>query len=427
MVFRIIALVKTVTDEPVWIDNAYGYAIYKCGGNYIASDVEKHVDNPDIHGRIQAQQLEELYERLYTEHIRNIQVYVHTGLPKTATTYLQKHVFPYLKDVHYIAKEGENDFFNDYFVKIRFGNHIIIQDEIQQQFLEYVRFVDERKVLISEEALSEPRNNGRHFMPNTMILAKIFPSVNIIFTIRYQIDFIESFYLQDLRVGGCMSIDAFLRYNKKKKTFLEFESTLVPKISVYYLDYRKFIAFYLAMYGSDNVKVMVYERLKEDKEAFISDLCNFIGTEFTNPTRDAVEHRSYSWPAAYCALWLNRLTYSKDGRLGVIVEKPYVEALDSLIERMSNYLGTANMGRYRRFVLKILRVMLNIVRLLMLKISVQNFSNLIDLFVKHTGVGAKGTMIDKEKKQILRNIYNELNKDLDKKYCLNLKTFNYYD
>lgn len=427
LAFGIIDLLKKSKDEWIWIDSAYGYSIYKCGRIYIAPNMEKDISETDIYEHHHSHNLEELYEILYSEHIKNIEVYVHTGLPKTATTYLQNHVFPYLKDVHYIAKDGENEFFNKYFIKIRFGNHIIVQDEIHQQFLEYLKFVDEKKILISEEALSEPRNNGRHFMPNTLILEKIFPSVKIIFTIRYQVDFIESFYLQDLRVGGYMGIDAFLRYNKKMKKFLEFESTLIPKISVYYLDYNKFIDFYIDIYGRNNVKVMIFEHFKKDKKDFINNLCNFIGTNFTNPISKDIEHRSYKWITAYWALWLNRLTYSKDGKLGIIVERPFVKSLDSMIEFLTRKLNTTNMGTYKAFSYKGIRFFLRILRNLLLKITVEYFLILLNQFFIYTRIASNRKIINIEKTEILRKLYNKLNKNLDKKYSLNLREYNYYD
>ena len=427
LTFKIIETLKNSTDEPIQIDDAYGYAINKIGKFYIASDTNENIRKTEIDGYIHSRNLEALYNILYREHIRNIEVYVHTGLPKTATTYLQKNVFPYLKNVHYISKYGDNEFFNKYFLKIRFGNNIIIENEIKQNFLEYLRFVDERKILISEEALSEPRNNGRHFWPNTQILSKIFPSVKIIFTIRYQIDFIESFYLQDLKVGSCLGIDAFLRYSKKEKYFLEFESTLVPKISVFYLDYQKFISLYIELFGKNNVKVMIYEQFKQSKKEFISDLCNFIGTKLITPISEVVEHRSYTRETAYCALWLNRLTYSNDGRLGIIVEKPFVKTLDGMLEFINTQLNKTIIRSHKKYIYKALRVVFRILRKLFFKITVQNISGLIDSFFRHTRIGTNHKIIDKEKTIILKDLYNKMNKDLDEMYSLNLNKFNYYE
>lgn len=426
--FKIIdSLKNTSHHKPLIIDKAYGRSIFQFKSMYIATKKDNHLNMERLDEYDSNVNLDELYEILFQYHINSIEVFIHTGLPKTATTFLQKNIFPNLKGIHYISKYGSNNFFDKFFLKIRFGNHLFICDKIRKQFMEYIRYIDASKILISEESLSEPRNNGRYFQPNTLILKELFSSVKIIYTIRYQIDFLESFYLQDLRVGGCLSIDSFLRYNKRKNKFEELEYTLIPKLSVYYLDYRVFIDYYLKLFGKNNVKVLIYEKLKNDKEEFLREMYLFLGTEYYEPKNNDFEHKSFGHITSYMALALNKLTYREDGKPALFFERPFVEILDAMVADLEKSLQNMNKRFLAKVILRVIIKTMSFLRKLLYKLYINTFLDKIDTLLNTLTLNSKRRVINGEKRKILRTMYNQINRNLDKKYALGLQKYNYYD
>jgi len=169
-----------------------------------------------------------------------MKVVIHLGLHRTGTTFLQKEVFPKLKDVNFTR------------------NYTIVTK------------MERFKInLISNEDLSIcPFDNKFHkgLTPTDRFVVidrikKIFPHASIILGLRDKEEWSRSLYSQYVKSGYRLSYPEFMmRFNITK--FYDFES---------YVDYiRK---------NFDNVFVYYLEDLKKDNYKIVSDICSFIGVD----------------------------------------------------------------------------------------------------------------------------------------------------
>jgi len=142
------------------------------------------------------------------------EIYIHVGLPKTATTFLQKNIFRYCKDIYFVKK-------------LPF----------------FTSNINMNKILISNEALSGSPQSGRSVDRRDKIirrLKKLFPEARIVLGLREKQKWTVSLYRQYVRQGGvCLFEDWF--NNVFDHRFLDFDEyislldSLFPEIYVYQL------------------------------------------------------------------------------------------------------------------------------------------------------------------------------------------------
>lgn len=170
-------------------------------------------------------------------------VVIHVGLPKTGTTFLQKEVFPKL-DINFY--------------------HLSRVDELDLDF----ELENNITNLISYEGLSvDPTDFNSHHCSSQerMEIAKkihlLFPYARIIVGIRDKKDWLNSLYKHyERRTGSLIDFKAFK--NKFDDSFLDFER---------YINFLE--------QNFPEVYVYNFEELKEDYQAFVDNICSFIGVE----------------------------------------------------------------------------------------------------------------------------------------------------
>jgi len=139
-------------------------------------------------------------------------IYIHVGLPKTATTFLQKNVFRHSEELHYVTK---------------------IPFSLKNQTM-----------LISNEAISGSPQAGKSVERRNKIvktLSQMYPKANIIVGIRDKQKWTKSLYKQYVKQGGIHNFDTW--YNKIfDKRHLDFDEylffleSLFPEIYVYHFE-----------------------------------------------------------------------------------------------------------------------------------------------------------------------------------------------
>ena len=160
-------------------------------------------------------------------------IIIHLGLHKTGTTFLQRNVFPFSKEINYIYGD-----------KLR--NLNIVEDKVN---------------VLSGEWLSgtphEPEPVSRRY-ELAYSLSILFPNAKILLVLRNKDDWVNSIYKQYVLSGG----------KEKKKKFVEY---------IFDDGYLKFVEyiFYLKDLFND-VKIMYYEDLKNNPNKFLSDLFSFL-------------------------------------------------------------------------------------------------------------------------------------------------------
>ena len=170
-------------------------------------------------------------------------IIIHVGLHKTATTFLQKEVFPRL-DIDYYLNPQIREFLG---IKTK-GKKILISNE----------------AFSGKPHLSPINSNERMLIANRLHL--LFPIAHIIVGVRNKKDWYNSLFRQYSKATATCNKQTF--DNIFDKGYLDFDS---------YINHLK------SLFPS--VYVYQFETLKEDPKRFVDGICNFIGEptpDFTN-------------------------------------------------------------------------------------------------------------------------------------------------
>ncbi|MFW6134894.1 MAG: sulfotransferase family protein [Elusimicrobiota bacterium] len=166
-------------------------------------------------------------------------LFIHVGLMRTGTTFLQRRVFPKIKNINYNGKPR----------------------------IENVQIKEGMVNLISREGLSagpgrrrviEPLKPKQRFIAADRLKA-IFPDAKIIVGVRDKESWLQSFYRQQLKGGGWMSWEEFMNYCDG------------------WLDFDKYINYLKKLF--DDVYVYRFEDLKANPESVVKGICDFMGVE----------------------------------------------------------------------------------------------------------------------------------------------------
>lgn len=200
-----------------------------------------------------------MLEKPYKTKLESMQnsrdIYIHVGLPKTGTTFLQNHVFPKISDIEVITPN-----------KIGMRNYLL-GINMQQQ----------KPLLISDEHLSTHFYVGTKGLRYTSRydiakrIKKLFPTANIIVVFRNKKKWIKSFYAQ--------YISSIYR---KNISFEKFQRIALEQGLLDFEDYEKFLRDTF-----NNVLVLNHFELIEDPKKFVRKICDFIGTK--SPEFDVVK------------------------------------------------------------------------------------------------------------------------------------------
>ncbi|NOX09282.1 MAG: sulfotransferase [Gammaproteobacteria bacterium] len=231
-------------------------------------------------------------------------LYIHIGYPKTATTWLQRCVFPELDGVSYLHFQDERyGWLNELVQEHDFSFNV---DNLRDKFNNSVQGLGkDNKYVISWESLAgDVFTAGANAESLSRRLKDVFPEASIIITIRNQLDMVESIYRQYIHEGGSLSIN----------DFLDLASPSPVRLAREHFFYDRIVDNYQTLFGVDRVKVLVYEDLKKDKAEFLRQLTGFVGVESNLSRIEArcVSHVNVgmSAPSLFIARILNRLVYS---------------------------------------------------------------------------------------------------------------------
>jgi len=176
-------------------------------------------------------------------------VLIHIGYPKTATTWLQDVFFPSVLNFSFISKRDANRLILN--SNCLAYNPKIIQEEFHKN--------RNRNLLISSETFSTVINSGFNYGYFSAGIAhklkETFPDATVIIFIRRQQSIIPSAYQQYVKSGGTFS---FRRWLYSGEVF-SFERLL----------YDRLIEYYKSLFSDKQVRVYLYEDLKNDNKQFL--------------------------------------------------------------------------------------------------------------------------------------------------------------
>ncbi len=192
-------------------------------------------------------------------------IVIHIGYHKSASTYLQRRIFPRL---------SANFAFLPGYKTHAFGM-LISENFEKDDFLQWLhceiemRYKQHRHALtiLSQEALSGSPHGGAE--PNPFVIAnnlkQAFPRAKILIIIRNQFDYLLSIYTFRVAIKGYESrgLAKFLKEEGRKGLFEK-------------LEYDRLIEHYLSLFGQENILVLPVELLKTSPELFHGKLATFL-------------------------------------------------------------------------------------------------------------------------------------------------------
>lgn len=327
-------------------------------------------------------------------------IYLHLGMPKTGTTFLQARCFPYLDRIRYRDKE-----IMDLLDRVIYTNPTFL--DLKRTKDEADRILEktgDESLLISHERLfGNMLINYHDNLYITRCLKMLFPEAKVIIVIRRQDDLVESIYKQSLQSYYHQRTNSFLNYRNNR-----FEDSCDlpgwPNIDIKQLNLRRYVQNYVEHFGRDNVAILPYELLTHDQRAFLEKLAAAINVEPFYPANNYQENRSYSWLSCRIALALNRFVRVEgDGSrlLRFIPNKPFSSFLKNKPSETGFY-----------------KMLSAINRRLTLRHFLQNGVDRI--------IYIKGNLISAKKRELILSFHTESNRTLDEEFDLDLKRFGYY-
>lgn len=200
-------------------------------------------------------------------------LFVHVGLHKTATTYLQVDVFPHLSGVNYI--NGNDSALLSWKRRMYMQDPLIF--DVEQARNTILSHMEGDNNLLSTEALSgSPMGQ---YLGRDLILQKLkamFPEARIILGIRAQPDIIWSLYKNYVRKGGTCRLDQMVDpYGAVVgRDFIDLDT----------YKYGPYLDRISSLFGRENLHIVVFEQLAMDRDGLLRGLSDFLGAEIEGAT-----------------------------------------------------------------------------------------------------------------------------------------------
>jgi len=244
-----------------------------------------------------------------------MKIVLYVGLPKTATTFFQTHLFPKL--------DRSKIIYNPDSLMRTVGSMLLCEkdptidqlNELHQDLLDLETKNQGKTLLIVNEHMCyrEWSPDPQSGVPRTKIM---FPKATIILTLRYQPDWLLSMYRHYMDVGGCLKIADFLNYDNKfnrdcsKYDFREGSHPIVS-IDIFRANWAVLAQLFIGLYGEDRVNILFFEDFIRDKPAYTDALCEIIGIEGVLPNIDFNSSSNKGRSAFACSLLYTQCKFTQ--------------------------------------------------------------------------------------------------------------------
>ncbi|RMH18050.1 MAG: sulfotransferase [Acidobacteria bacterium] len=340
------------------------------------------------------------------------ELYLHVGMPKTGTTFLQRHCFPHLAGMRYAHSAnyrriplagGPPGDLVELCDRLIFSHPTFFDPRAAERWRDRLLADAGGKILISRERLFGNMTGGfRDHREITRRLARLFPDARIVVVVRRQDDLLESLYRQSLQAYYYYSVDDFLTFRRGRFASPPARTGEV-NLDVGDFDLEAYVDGYLERFGGDRVLVLPYELLRREPRAFLERLYAFLGVEPYVPSSFPEVHRSYSFASCCLALALNRFVRLPGRQLGLrpIPERPF-----------AGLLAERPVGDRRQALLAALDRRLSLRWLL---------QHVVDRLLPW-----RGRLIGERKRRLILARHRRSNRRLDRRLDLGLEGYGYY-
>jgi len=335
----------------------------------------------------------------------NKQVYIHPGLPKSASTFLQDNVFGRIPDCYFPHRNPESPLKKIVRTILR-KNYMFIDINEERRVLEnFYMNRNESKFLLSWETFcgSFSLNLADHEQ-RLNITKKLFPNAKILLVLRRQDDFIESWYAQYIKKG--LVQDVFDYLNLKNGKFGDYRPIYEagPNIDIKSLNWYSLVKNYEQLFGRENLLVIPYELLRKDRDAFLSRLYKFFECDWVKPDSQVAVNRRYSKISYMIANILNRIVRYPFNSGGFIDKNRIISNLQK-IQRIKCFRRTSRVGI---FILK--------------KTTVRN---ILEKWIDNTYY-LRGKLVKTSIKKSILKRHEHSNRMLSEEYSLSLEDHGYF-
>ncbi len=221
--------------------------------------------------------------------------FIHIGMPRTGTTFLQKKVFPNIDNHHFYNIE--------YTYYSRAFQRMIYADDTLYNPAEFKKAIDELKgdkIILSNELLVG-QSLFMHYGNRSQIarrLQEAMPNATIVLYIRNQLDILKSLYLISVNWKETKSLEDFIWFPGRELTLDDYHDKNIDDLSshLYYNTheshehvegylYKPLIDLYKSLFPK--VEIVLYEDFATEPKTVLNQLEKLFGQEFNNEVRSA--------------------------------------------------------------------------------------------------------------------------------------------
>ena len=230
---------------------------------------------------------------------------IHIGMPRTASTFLQREYFPHVSDFEFYGVDRTQ--YSDVFQKILYQDDSCFNvEEIRAE----LKPITEKNAILSNELFVgqslylHSTNRSR----TARRLKQFFPNAEIVLMLRNQVSLLESLYSIGIYSGMTLDPEGFIRFsdipssldNPSYPTFEEAETT-----EGYY--FSNLVELYKALFL--NVHVLLFEDFKSGPAPFAQTLSQRLNLK-TSPIKNPEKRVNKSLSARQIKL-IRRLNFYK--------------------------------------------------------------------------------------------------------------------
>lgn len=201
-------------------------------------------------------------------------VVIHVGFRKTATTWLQEILFPQLS-INYIGKTEAN--YPNWLIEWHYADDFYFEQRKEVIKENFISCLDQEKTnLLSSEAFT----NTASIYNQAYRIKNIYPQAKILITLRNPVDMVWSHYRHDIQEGDCfVDIEHWLDWQRTPYVMHKRKTIYLPDFL-----FDESITLYRDLFGSENVCVLKYEDMQSNNGIYFSELFKFLGVKNDIPS-----------------------------------------------------------------------------------------------------------------------------------------------
>ena len=247
-------------------------------------------------------------------------VFLHIGYPKTATTTLQKHLFATANNLLYLGKPFKESLVENWIDAMCYNTSIDYSPDDFRIWFKDFRENNNFPIFLSHEGFLTPISQDLQIICER--IKNIFEPCQIVLTLRNQWEIASSFYfssgLRGLHLFMSspsppkfpLSANKWVEYNLINKTGpMEFHH----KSFFAYLDFNKTIEFLNSKFGKENISILHFENLINDKSLFIENFENLLGCEFSKEDFERKHENKTFYEGTNLKAYLDRIYLKLSG------------------------------------------------------------------------------------------------------------------